>query len=255
MNSTPWLVRSDCPAPRLRLYCFSYAGGSAADFMPWQSALAPDIEVCAIQLPGRGARLDEPTVASMAQLLETLAPVIARDGEQPFAFFGHSLGALVAFEVARYAMHRSLPQPSRLLVSGCAAPQRYHSLEQLHRLSDDGLVDALRRLNGTPAELLEHRELMELILPALRADLTLAETYAYRPGPSLPVPITVLSGTLDLHTQLEPVDAWHEQTCVECRTYAFEGDHFFIKAHFHAVIACIHAELTGALAASSAVKR
>lgn len=243
MNSTPWLLRRRITAPQSRLFCFSYAGGSAANYMPWHAQLAPDIEVCAVQLPGRGTRLAEPPMTSMAQVVEAIAQAVVTLSDLPFAFFGHSLGALLAFEVARYCQQRALPTPAHLFASACDAPQYRRTDRELHLLDDEALIDTLRRFNGTPSELLDDSELMGMVLPMLRADFYLAGNYTYRSGPRLAVPMTVLSGTDDEHVRLDRLEAWARETSARCSFHRFEGDHFFINDQTSAVLACVRAEL------------
>lgn len=243
MQTTPWLLRKPSAGGSVRLYCFCYAGGNAMSFLPWQAALDPSIEVCAVQLPGRGARFREKTYSSMPPLVEALADVIRDHHTLPFAFFGHSLGGLLAFELARYCQRYCLPMPERLLVSGCDAPQYSASGGRLHTLPDEALVGALKEYNGTPPEILENRELMALALPAIRADFALVETYRYRPGPPLNMPITVLAGKRDDHVLPQHLEGWRRETIDACRIQWFEGDHFFIHTERQAVLDCIGAEL------------
>jgi surfactin synthase thioesterase subunit len=227
----------------MRLYCFCYAGGNATSFMPWQAALDSSIEICAIQLPGRGARLGEKPYRSLSALVADLAEVIALDDAIPFAFFGHSLGGLIAFETARYCQWHSRPMPQHLFVSGCAAPQYRSPSRHLHTLSNHELIQALQKYNGTPIEVLANRELMDIVLPAIRADFALAEDYTYILGPLLPTPITVLTGKLDDHVSLAQAEGWRRETLGECRVELFEGDHFFINGEMREVLDCIKPEL------------
>ena len=243
MPSTRWLVRLQDGPRRLRLYCFSYAGGNAFLFLPWQAALNPAIEVCAVQLPGRGARLQEPPYSSLPLLIENLAGVISRQDPLPFAFFGHSLGALIAFELARYCDRHDLPLPLHLFPSGCDAPQYRSSGRRLHELDDRALIDALKEYNGTPQEVLENRELMELAIPTLRADFALAEKYKYQPGPALTIPITVLAGNRDDQIFAEQVQDWRKETTSTCSVKWFEGDHFFINSDRDNVVQFLNAKL------------
>jgi medium-chain acyl-[acyl-carrier-protein] hydrolase len=225
------------------MYCFPYAGGNAATFLPWQAAMGPEIEVCAVQLPGRGARLVEPPYTSMTELVAALGQVILSNNELPFVFFGHSLGGLVAFELARYCKHHYLPIPKHLFISACSAPRCRDSSPRLHELEDAALVEALKDYNGTPPEIINNHALMELVLPAIRADFKLAEDYEYRPGQTLNVPITVLTGTMDKHISVEQVVSWQEETISNCCIRVFEGDHFFINSNTTAVMDFLFAEL------------
>ena len=239
---TPWLLRRAGPLRGLRLYCFAYAGGDAGMYLSWQTRLGPDIEICGVQLPGRGARLHEPVPESLPTLVEQIATVIADQAPQPFALFGHSLGALLAFEVARH-LDRIGVSPRHLFVSGCQAPTHRGGIRPLHLLSDEGLLEVLRDFNGTPPEVLRDREFMSLVLPTLRADFALACEYAYRPGPQLSVPMTVLAGTGESGGRWGEVGRWADQTVAPCRLHWFDGDHFFIHSHKHAVIDRVRGQL------------
>lgn len=253
MHSFPWLLRQSGSGRRIRLFCFSYAGGSAAPYLPWQAALPPEIEVCAVQLPGRGPRFAEAPIRSFPQLIETLAPIVTcvtREDDLPFAFFGHSLGGLLAFELARHCQRFRLPMPEHLFVSASNAPQYRRTRRRLHELDDDALIDALKDYNGTPPAALAHRELMDLLLPAIRADFALVENYAYRQDMPLDIPITVLAGTNDKHVASKRLCRWQEETTEACHLHWFEGDHFFIHSHQRAVLDCIRGELAVSLPCS-----
>lgn len=204
-------------------------------FLRWQSALEPAVEVCAVQLPGHGPRLREPAHTSWGDLVNSISPQIASADSRPFAFFGHSLGGLLAFEVARYCKRRGYRGPACLFISGSSAP-RNRPREDLHLLDDDALIVALRDFNGTPPEVLANRELMEILLPVIRADLFLAETYEYEPGEILDVPIKVLAGTSDPDVGIDEVKAWENETGNGCEIKSFEGDHFFIHSQQDAVL-------------------
>jgi surfactin synthase thioesterase subunit len=236
-----WLIRKTGVVRRFRLYCFCYGGGNANRYIPWQAQLNPEIEVCAIQLPGRGARMHEAPYQSMELLVEDIAAVILRDSQLPFAFFGHSLGGLLAFELARYFARNLLTLPRHLFASGCDSPQLRSPPKNMHLLPHDELINKLRDYNGTPPEILEHRELMELILPTIRADFALAEEYQYRPGLQLNVPITVMVGKQDPEVLPKYVDGWAKETTRTCDVRWFDGDHFFIVPQEQAVLECISA--------------
>ncbi|UJB20532.1 MULTISPECIES: thioesterase II family protein [Lysobacter] len=249
---TPWLIAQPRPHSRLRLFCFAYAGGSASVFHGWQAALDPSIEVCAVQLPGRGARMAEAPIMSMPALLQQIAPLIARRNDRPFAFFGHSVGALIAFELARYLRLHGINGPARLIVSGCQAPQHRSPSKQYHTLADDALIDVLRDYNGTPPQVLQSRELMELVLPTIRADFSLAENYRYRTGPLLNLPISVFAGERDDNRGEGQVDGWSRETSQDCRVVWFDGGHFFIDSQRSQVLEQVGielAELSGRMSA------
>lgn len=242
--NTPWLL---CPPPggrQLRLYCFPYSGGNAVSFVPWQREIHPAIEVCAVQLPGRGARMREAPLSSFTCLIEQLAQVIDEQGVAPFAFFGHSLGSLMAFELTRYLRRHGRPLPQKLIVSGCNAPPlRKPATRRLHELPDDELIERLRDYNGTPHEVLEHRELMRLLLPTIRADFALGADYHYADEAPLPVPLSVCCGRSDPHVGVDELQAWQKQTSAAFRLHWFEGDHFYINAERRALLDCLTAEL------------
>jgi surfactin synthase thioesterase subunit len=223
----------------MRLICFSYAGGSGAVYLRWQPSLPPAVEIVGIQLPGRGSRLAETPYRSMSMLVAELAAEIAALDDLPFAFFGHSLGALIAFEVARYQQQRELTIPRRLIVSGCDAPRFRSPVRNLHELEGEAFIEALAQYNGTPPELLAHKELMSLVAPAIRADFFMATTYDYRPGPLLPMPVTVLAGRDDADLNLGEVGSWKLETSGPCDVHWFDGDHFFLNTSQDEVLALI----------------
>ncbi|WP_369981523.1 thioesterase II family protein [Xanthomonas bundabergensis] len=243
MHWNPWLIRMTAQPPRMRLFCFAYAGGSAFNFASWRAALHPSVEICALQLPGRGARIAEPPIASMQTLLKSMAPAVTQHSNLPFAFFGHSVGALIAFELARYLRLHGVAGPQCLFMSGCQAPQFRSPSRQLQRLPDAAFIEELRGYNGTPAEVLESSELMTLMLPAIRADFALAENYAYRSGPLLQVPISVYAGKQDDNKGAGQVEGWSKETSASCRTTWFDEGHFFINTHRAAVLDQLNIEL------------
>ncbi|MES2758529.1 MAG: alpha/beta fold hydrolase [Pseudomonadota bacterium] len=243
----PWLVRKPGPAGRFRLYCFSYAGGNATTFARWQGALGPEIDVCAIQLPGRGARIGEACMTSFPELARAIAELVGSNAPAPFAFFGHSLGSVLGFEVARCCMRAGLAMPVHLFASGCEAPRHFGGADGMHLLPDDELIEKLSLYNGTPRELLQHRELMSLVLPAVRGDFALVDSYVYRPATPLPAPITVLAGRADPHVKAPQLQDWHGETAGACDVHWFDGDHFFIHQQGEAVLDCVRNVLEGAM--------
>lgn len=244
MKFDPWFVRQPDPARRFRLFCFSYAGGSAASFAQWQAELDPAIEVCAIQLPGRGGRFGETPCRSMPELVLRIAERVAGLRDLPFAFFGHSLGALLAFEVASYCDRHGLPMPEHLFASGCNAPQLRSPSRNLNLYSDANLISALQDYKGTPPDVLRNTELMTLLLPMVRADFSLAENYQYRARPQLGIPVSALAGMGDEYTTPEQVVGWQRETTGPFDVHWFEGDHFFLNTERRAVLDCIGAQLS-----------
>lgn len=186
----------------------------------------------------------EPLVTEFALLVERIAQAIAdsTDG-RPFAFFGHSLGALLAFETARLGARMGNPEPVRLFLSG-SEPAAYRPPgKAMHLMPDADLVRELSGFNGTPAEVLRNREMLELLLPMLRADFALVHGYRYQPRPRLTMPISVLAGRNDNHGSGTDVGKWAEETVAGCQVHWFDGDHFFINSHQREVIDCVRAEL------------
>ncbi|QSX79990.1 thioesterase [Lysobacter solisilvae] len=230
----------------MRLFCFPYAGGSAFNFSAWRGRLDPGVEICAVQLPGRGARIGEAPIATMPALLRAMAPAITQLNSLPFAFFGHSVGALIAFELARYLRLHGVQGPEHLFMSGCQAPQFRSPSAGLHRLPDAAFIEELRDYNGTPEEVLDNRELMALMLPTIRADFALAEEYSYRSGPLLQVPVSVYAGTQEDIRAPGQVDGWQKETTGPCAVTWFDGGHFFINSQRDAVIGQLNADLAPA---------
>lgn len=229
--SSPWIVPPrSALTPRRRLFCLPYAGGAASIYRDWPSLAPPGVGVCAIQLPARERRLREAPLASMSAVLEGLTPALRPWLDLPFALFGHSIGALIAFELTRRLRRDKGPQPDWLFVSACTAPQLARPSHQpLHDLPRDELVAELRRLQGTPEAVLDHPELLDLLLPALRADFAVWETYRYTDEPPLACPLTAVGGRDDPEVSEEGVRAWAQQTTGPFDAHLFPGDHFFLR--------------------------
>jgi medium-chain acyl-[acyl-carrier-protein] hydrolase len=242
MTFTPWLKRQQGSSGRVRLYCFPYAGGNAFHFLSWQTTLGPTIEVRSVQLPGRGERLAEKPYERLPELVNALAAIIVQQDSGPFAFFGHSLGGLIAFEVARYCHRSSLPRPLHIFASGCAAPQDRSPNRGLHKLGDDDLIAALKEYDDAPSDISQNAELRALMLPTIRSDFALAENYQYRPSLRLDMPITALAGKRD-DISPEQLKAWQKETSGPFRLQWFEGGHFFIHSERNAILAYLKREL------------
>ncbi|GCE28517.1 hypothetical protein KDA_40010 [Dictyobacter alpinus] len=215
---------------RLRLFCFPYAGGGASIFRTWSNQLSPEIEVWPVQLPGRETRLLEPGIAQIEDLVPLIAEALLPHLDKPYAFFGHSMGALVCFELLRQLRRsRGVALPLRLIVSGRRAPHRPDTGPQTYNLSDDEFIAELRRLKGTPEEVLQNTDLLQIVLPTLRADFTLCETYTYRPKEPLTCPITAIGGLEDSEVSRADLAAWNELTTAkDYKMRLLPGDHFFL---------------------------
>jgi medium-chain acyl-[acyl-carrier-protein] hydrolase len=244
--SNPWLVwPRPNPNARLRLFCFSYAGGSAAIYRHWPSKLQTDLEVVAIELPGRGNRIREEPLNRLPAVVELTARAIVPHLNKPYTFFGHSLGALLSFEVARHLRrnYRHVPAPAHLFVSGRGAPQVVNGRYMIHNLPEAQLLTEVRRLNGTPPEVLADPELMELVLPLLRADFALCDTYVYEDDEPLVSPISAYGGLQDAEVSRAQLTEWGRQTFAAFRVSMFPGDHFFIHADVRLLLQTLAREL------------
>lgn len=230
--------------PRQRLFCLPYAGAGSAAFHGWSQILPRTLQVCPVLLPGREARLTEPAIADIGRLSQVLADALAPHFDLPFALFGHSVGALVAFELARELRRRGAPQPLHLFASAFRAPTRPNVNPVLHALPEPALISALHGYGGVPAGVLDNRELLDLVLPTVRADFALHETYVYRPEAPLDIPLTVFGGARDSKVHPEHLDGWQQQTCARFRQEMYDGDHFFLKPFRPQVSAVIVEELT-----------
>lgn len=229
-----WLV---CPQPNssatARLFLFPYAGGAPSSFNKWFAEFPNDIEVSIIHYPGRGSRYNEPPIKELSVLVEEIANAIQPELDKPFFFFGHSLGAVLAFEVAR----RISPQPQILFVSACGAPHIPNPNRPIHALSDSEFLKSLQELNGLPTEVSNNTELMELLLPTLRADFEVIEKYQYKVAePRLEFPIIAFGGSEDFHVDRARLDAWEHHTNNNFKSKIFPGDHFFINTARGSVI-------------------
>jgi medium-chain acyl-[acyl-carrier-protein] hydrolase len=232
------------PKAEVRLFCFPYAGGGASLYRGWQGALPDWVEVCPVQLPARETRFKEPAFTRLAPLVEAVAQSLRPYLDRPFAFFGHSMGALLAFELSRRLQRNHGRGPIGFVVSGCGAPQT-RTQSALHALPPVQFREELRRLNGTPAPILDNDELMDLLLPTLRADFSLCETYAYADGPSLTCPITALGGLGDDAVSRQDLDAWREHTTGAFRVRMLPGDHFFLNEHRSLLLHALTQDLLG----------
>lgn len=218
------------PTASLRLFCFSYAGGGTAFFSAWVPLLPAALELCPIRLPGRESRLSEKPYtrvsAMVPPLVENLRPYLDR----PFAFFGHSLGGFVSFETARALRQAGLPQPQRLFISGVRAPHLPDPEVSMYTLSDQEFINRMRQLNGTPEEVLQHTELLALMMPVLRADFEASDTYTYVPEPPLTCSITAFGGNADPRASRAQLEAWREHTTNDFNVEMIPGDHFFLHS-------------------------
>lgn len=228
-RSNPWI---SCPRPNpganIRLFCFPYAGGGASIFHSWGANLPQEIEVCAVQLPGRENRLREPPYSGLQGLVQRLTGALSPLLDRPFAFFGHSMGALISFELTRNLRRQGLRGPAHLLVSAHRAPARPYPLPPLSQIPTRDLIEQLRYLGGTPDELLKDNQMMQFLLPVLRADFSVCETYTYLKEPPLDCAISAFGGLRDRYVSREDLADWQTETHGTVMVELLPGGHFFI---------------------------
>lgn len=237
-----------CPMPNpqawLRLFCFPYAGGGASNFLTWSDDLPPDIEVCPIQLPGRENRLRKMPFTRLPPLVQALVQALLPYLDTPFAFFGHSMGALIGFELARQLRRQYGLGPVHLFVSGHRAPQIPNPRPLIHQLPESAFVEELRRFDGTPELVLQNTEVMEVFLPILRADFSICETYIYSPEDPLECPISAFGGLQDLLVSRHDLEAWRDQTLGSFTLRMFPGGHFFLHNARALLLRAVSQDLT-----------
>jgi medium-chain acyl-[acyl-carrier-protein] hydrolase len=244
VQTNKWMGIADCqPDAALRLFCFPYAGGGTSIFRRYEREVPQGVKVCPIELPGRGKRIGEPAFTHITPLVEAAAEALLPYFNKPFAFFGHSMGAKIAFELSRLLHKRHGLKPAHLFVSGSRAPQIPHTAPITYNLPLAEFIQEVQNLNGTPAEVLEHPELMELMVPLLRADFEVVQTYKYTPGPPLICPIRVFGGLQDTHIPLDYLEAWAAQTTSAFSLSLLPGDHFFINSARQALLQILNSDL------------
>jgi medium-chain acyl-[acyl-carrier-protein] hydrolase len=242
--SNSWIhIAKPHPQARLRLFCFHYAGGGASAFRSWQSKMPPEIELCLVQLPGRETRIMEPLFTRLPPLIDALTTAIRPYLNKPFAFFGHSMGTLVSFELTRQLRAQQLQLPLHFFASAHRAPQIENPDPPIHNLADKGFIVELNKLNGTSQRVLENDELMQMMLPIIRADFAVCETYTYRQEPPFACAISAYCGLADPNITRDYMEAWHLQTSKTFKLTLFEGDHFYLFHQQDSLLQLILADL------------
>jgi len=242
----PWFrVYRREPAAQLRLFCFPYAGAGPSVFAAWAGLLGPRVEIVGVEYPGRESRSRERLTTHLGDLVSALAACMGAWTSLPFAFFGHSMGGLLCFELARALEAGGRPVPEHVFVSAAGVPHLPETMP-LHELPDVALLRALVRLNGLPPEVLRNPELLVHALPILRADLQVCERRSLEPGSPLMAPLSVYGGAGDARVGPERLSAWRSLAGAAYRERVFRGDHFYIKPQRAALLASIGGEL-GAL--------
>ncbi|NPU13580.1 thioesterase [Bradyrhizobium sp. 83002] len=234
-----WIGGDPETTRRLRLFALPFAGGNAASFGEWPARLPGSIAFSPVHLPGRERRIMEPAIDDAQALIAQLVPAIAPWLDRPYALFGHSMGAMLAYELAQALQHRGLPGPELVIISGHGAPNLPRRFPVISHLADAEFLAAVMELGGLPAVLLEEPELLALVLPALRADFKLCETYDWRPRPALACPILAIGGRSDPIAGLPELQSWQAMTSQTLTCEMFDGNHFFIHHAMPAVVALI----------------
>ncbi|MBW4673439.1 MAG: acyltransferase domain-containing protein [Desmonostoc geniculatum HA4340-LM1] len=217
------------PKAKVRIFCFPYAGAGASVYKDWSSLFPSSIDICPIQLPGRENRWQETPITQLKTLITVFTPLLRPYLDTPFAIFGHSMGALIGFELTQELHRRNWEMPDHLFMSGFCAPQISKPDLPIHKLSEPKFIDALRRFQCTPESVLLHSELMQVFLPILRADFKLLETYFYRQNAALNCPITALGGAADPKVSQQELEQWRQQTISHFSLKLFAGGHLFLN--------------------------
>lgn len=227
---------------RLRLFALPYAGGSSYIFRQWEKFLPDEVDWCPVELPGRGRRMTEPLCRDIHSLVEDIYDQIKDRLDLPFAFYGYSLGSLLSYELSRF-MRAKGQEPVALFVAASSAPHLPRRDENLTHLSDGEFVERLRKFNGTPEEVLQNEELLQLFLPILRADFSVVYDYSFQPSPPLSCPIVAFGGTDDPDVPEESLSAWNKHTKASFQYHIYPGDHFFMNAFKESMLTVISQEL------------
>ncbi|KRV49611.1 S-acyl fatty acid synthase thioesterase [Wenjunlia vitaminophila] len=242
VSPDPGATRDD--ANSLTLYCLAHAGGSAIPYTRWNRFLPAGVRVEPLELPGHGARLREPLLEQVEPIVADLLRTVGPRRGAPFALFGHSFGAVLAFELTRRLVRLGTP-PAALLVAGRNGPTQPLAHRPIHNLDDEAFVAALIRFGGMPQALLEQPELLRIYLPVLRVDLRLAETHPRPPGPPFDVPVTAFGGRRDVLADPEGLLTWERETTGEFELALLPGGHFFLdEPAFHSLLLSRLARLT-----------
>lgn len=245
VQPSSWVTR---PAPRpnatKRLFCLPFAGGGASAYRQWATALGPTIEVCPIQLPGRENRLLETAHDNHQSLLAALLPALTPLLDKPFALYGHSMGALLAFEIARSLERAHVHTgPERIFLGAHRAAHLPMQRLPMADLSQEELLKKLSEYGGFSEEVLNSPELIELVLPAVRADIRLCDTYRFEQGPLLNCPIDVIAGAFDQQTLVKSTHPWELHTKGQTEFHIIDGGHFFLNTHRDQVLEIVRTKM------------
>ena len=228
MNRWVTSVNTATQAKR-QLICLPFAGGGASYYRRWNTIVPDTVSIFAVQLPGREERVEEAPFDRMQELVQAAINGLIPALRPPYSLFGHSLGALICYELIYALQEQGHPTPQHLFVSGAKAPHIASSSTPIHDLPDNLLIEEVANYGGLPQEILDHPELIELLIPRLRADFALFETYTFQQRAPLPCPITAFAGQSDKYVRLDSVSAWESHTSAEFQLESFSGGHFFLN--------------------------
>ncbi len=224
-----WLIPIRQSGGVCRLLCIPYAGGASHIFYKWKTLLDDTIDAYSVQLPGRGKRLQEAAVTNLGEVVMPLAIALEPLLDKPLAIFGHSMGGLIAFELARQCRHLYGVLPIQLFLSGCRGPKQIGLDQAYSQLDDSAFLHAVNRYGSIPNEVFANADLQRIVLPALRADYSIIESYQYREDAPLDCPVAVFGGLQDTHVSTADLDAWEEQTTKAFQRHLMRGGHFFLR--------------------------
>jgi len=230
-----------CPAPnpaaKIRLFCLPFAGGGASAYRQWSKHFSPEIEVCPIQLPGRENRFSEPAIKNAQQLAQQLANQLQMYANKPFAIYGHSMGALLAFETTRVLQRQGLPMPEVLFLGAHRAAHRPPKRKPMHTLDDNAFIQKLQTFGGFPDEVLASKELVQFLLPTLRADFSLCDSYVFEADDApLECPMSLFAGEFDEEVTPEDMTDWQIHCAQMAQLHRLDGGHFFLRSHLDALV-------------------
>ena len=247
MLATPWLIRPRPVAhPRIRLICFPFAGAGPSAYRAWRTAFSPDVDVCFVQLPGRESRMREQSFTGMTPLVDALETHLEPFLHGSFVFYGHSLGALVAFELTRRLRQSGRTLPMHLFVAARRAPHLPAPSAPLHQLDDDAFMRAIRaKYDGIPSVIFDDLALRAMYLPPIRADMTVLETYRCADQPPLAVPVTAFGARYDPHATPDELEQWRQHCGADFSVSIVGEKHFFSRDNPSRVIRAIRLILDG----------
>lgn len=230
---------------KIKLFCIPYAGGSAAVYSRWKKLVNPLIELKQVELPGRGSRMNESLIDNIPDIVRNIFKEIKDQIKPPYALFGHSMGALITYELCKKIKQEGYPSPVHIFFSGKQGPQIKLKGLNCYNLPEDEFIKHILNYNGTNEAVFKNKELASLFIPILRADFKMVETYKFdRTDDYLECDVSVFSGTDDRAVSWEDLSGWQEVTKSNCRFYPFKGGHFFINEHTEEVVDQINNVLT-----------